>query len=276
MPRVHLPDGRVVNFPYSMTPEQIQAEVAKLAGPPKNPYEYRSAMEEPGYQPASPGQTLVDMGKQAIVGGVLGGAGRLLSAAPKGRILTSALAGAKETISDLPFVRSGIGAAKKAWQASRPTPFHEQPLFKQMEQLPTRGPMSTGGRTPMPPAQASRPTPFHEPVAGPQLKPKLTARQTAEFLRTQVGSEQAGRMLYGPVQRGADAGSAVTSAAARKDAIKRLTPQMESQLPQRAQQAINQGLQEKQGAEAWSFISKAPNMRAREYLLSLMRSGRTP
>ena len=30
MPKVHLPDGRIVNFPYTMTPEQITAEVAKL------------------------------------------------------------------------------------------------------------------------------------------------------------------------------------------------------------------------------------------------------
>lgn len=32
MPRVHLPDDRIVNFPYDMTPEQIQAEVVKLVG----------------------------------------------------------------------------------------------------------------------------------------------------------------------------------------------------------------------------------------------------
>lgn len=35
--KVNLPDGRVVNFPDGMPPQQIEAEVAKLAGPAERP-----------------------------------------------------------------------------------------------------------------------------------------------------------------------------------------------------------------------------------------------
>lgn len=106
---------------------------------------------------------------------------------------------------------------------------------------------------------------------GPMPKPKLNANEVAEYLRKQHGSEQASRMLYGKQVPG-EARNLLPRAQA-KDAIKRLTPQMESQLPGAAQQAIKQGLKQGDSAQAWQFVTKAPNSKAREFLLSLMRGG---
>ena len=74
MPKVHLPDGRVVNFPYEMTPQQIEAEVTKLVG------------SAPTSAPQAPGRTWTDTAVEALpmaggaLGGVLGAAGGPLGA----------------------------------------------------------------------------------------------------------------------------------------------------------------------------------------------------
>lgn len=63
MPKVHLPDGRIVNFPDDMPPDQITSAVAKLA------------------QPAAPARTWTDTAVDALptiggaVGGLVGGIG---------------------------------------------------------------------------------------------------------------------------------------------------------------------------------------------------------
>jgi len=63
MPRVHLPDGRIVDFPYDMTEAQISAEVAKLVGPTPKP------------APAAPERTWTDTAVDLLpaAGGTLGG-----------------------------------------------------------------------------------------------------------------------------------------------------------------------------------------------------------
>ena len=93
------------------------------------------------------------------------------------------------------------------------------------------------------------------------------------MLRKQYGSERAGQMLFGKTQKAADTASSVVNAAVRKEAIKRLAP-MESTLPNAARHAIQQGIGERSGAEAWKYVTKAPNERAKDYLLSLLRGER--
>ncbi len=48
MPKVHLPDGRIVNFPDGMQPDQIQAEVAKLS-----PAQSASPAAQPALEPGA-------------------------------------------------------------------------------------------------------------------------------------------------------------------------------------------------------------------------------
>jgi len=69
MPRVHLPDGRIVNFPYDMSTEAIQAAVANLT------------------TPRSLGQRAVeDFGLPETAGGLAGGALGTALAGPVGTI----------------------------------------------------------------------------------------------------------------------------------------------------------------------------------------------
>ena len=101
-------------------------------------------------------------------------------------------------------------------------------------------------------------------------KPHLTAKEAAAMLRSQYGSEKAGRMLWGSVQRQAEPGSRVASATARKEGIKTLAP-MESQLPTAAKGKIAEALKGMEGGDAFAYASQAPNDLAREHFGDLLR-----
>ncbi len=101
-------------------------------------------------------------------------------------------------------------------------------------------------------------------------KPKLSAPEVAAWLRQQHGSERASQMLYGKVQKKSGPGSVVGSAAARKDAIKRLAPG-ESQLPEAAKRAMDAKLAGSTSPEAAAYAGKAPNALAEGYFGDLLR-----
>ena len=108
MPRVHLPDGRIVNFPYDMTPEQIQAEVVKLIG--------SSNTQQPP-QERSWTDTAVDA--LPTIGGAIGGLAGI-AGGPLGSIGGAALGGAggegfRQTINAL----RGQGVLRTPTQAAQ-------------------------------------------------------------------------------------------------------------------------------------------------------------
>jgi hypothetical protein len=92
-------------------------------------------------------------------------------------------------------------------------------------------------------------------------KPKLSAAEVALRLRQEYGSEKAGQMLYGKKQPGVHS----MPAAERQAAIKRLAPG-ESQLPNVAKRSIAD-----QYAEFQRYLASAPNAKAREFILELMK-----
>jgi len=171
---------------------------------------------------------------ELAAGAVLGGAGRLLTKLPVGRLAGAVGAGAKAGAQEIPFVgpplRAGIKAAGEAWKASAPK------------------------AAPKVPAAVTA-------AAGP--KPKLKAHEVAAQLRTHYGSEKAGRMLYGQARPG-------VKAADRTAAIKRLAPG-ESQLPDAAKRAIARELASSTPEEAFAYASKAPNARAEAHFGDLLR-----
>jgi len=175
-------------------------------------------------------------------GAVLGAASKL----PMGRLLTAGWKGAKTAAKgiEIPIIgrgaKAGIRAAAKSWKASAP---------KAAEAVASEAPL------------AAAPSAMH----GPSPKPKLNAQQTAAMLRDLHGSEQAGRMLYGPVQRGSDVGSAVKSAAARKGAIKTLTPQGTTKLPTVPKGEIDARLETLTEGDAFRYAQKAPNAVAQRF-----------
>lgn len=216
MPTVHLPDGRIVHFPYDMAPDQIQAEVEKLAAPPRpepgadNP---RHAIR--GDTPRMEG-SLADVALLAAGGPVL----RMASKLPLARLMSAGGAFVKGAASNLPLgmsrpVNAGIRSATKAWKASTPKP-----------------------TPPVAPA----------PAMGPAMKPRLSAAEVAPYLRQQHGSEKASRMLYGKSGVGLPRQEAIAN-------IKRLAPG-ESTLPQAAQRAITKGVQQGTPQDAWQYLSK--------------------
>ena len=168
-----------------------------------------------------------------ILGSVLMPWGRV--AQTGGRIISTGVGAVKGGASRLPIIgpvaKGAIRGAQKAWQASAPRV-----------------------------SAAARPA---QPAAAAGVKQRLTAPQTAQYLRKEYGSEQAGRMLYGKSGVG-------LPPAERTAAIKRLAPGT-SQLPQQAQRAITQGVRQGTPQDAWQYIQKAPNDLAREYLIRLMR-----
>ncbi len=103
------------------------------------------------------------------------------------------------------------------------------------------------------------------PMYGPHPKPRLSAQETAAMLREMHGSEQAGKMLYGPVQRGSDVGSVVKSAAARKGAIKTLTPEGTTKLPDAPKAELAARLATSSPDEALAYADLAPNNIAQDY-----------
>src|SRR3990167_5404440 len=187
---------------------------------------------------------------------------------PTGRILTAAFGAAKGALRNTPIVGPMLrGAAKggaAAWKGSAET---VDDVARQMPNLLEKTPRTMPDlRPPAPPAASVAPAPL-----GPSPQPKLSVKDVAEALRKQYGSEKASQMLYGKTQKAAEAGSVVANAAARKDAIKRLAPR-ESTLPNAARQQILQRLE--QGgptSEAWNYVTRAPNERARDFMLRLMR-----
>lgn len=266
MPRVHLPDGRVVHFPDGMAPDQIKAEVTKLAGG-RDP-----AIPDPStFLPMSEGERAFhdtvreeaapfrDPATLNAMGGIMiptAGAGRLFSGAkePAGRALaTSGKALERAGRVTKPLAPMAVGGALLTGDVGTAA----------MAAVPYAARAAGRGLQKAGASLASKVTGATK-TATSAAKPKLSAQEVAQYLRKEYGSEQAGRMLYGKGQAGAIA------PAARTEAIKRLAPG-QSTLPQAAQRQIQQQLQSQGPSEAWNYVTKAPNARAREYLLSLMR-----
>lgn len=115
MPKVHLPDGRVVNFPYTMSLEQIEAAIPALTG------DGGSIGPESGF----PGKALFEA--QAPMSGMPTprGIAGLVSKAPLGRLLTTGAAATKAGASRIPFIGAPVSAAlragTRAWKSSAPT-----------------------------------------------------------------------------------------------------------------------------------------------------------
>lgn len=154
------------------------------------------------------------------------GGGRLLSAMKggAGRLLTAGMAGAKAVF---PKTARGIKAAGEAWKASAP--------------------------------QAAG---VAKPAMSAATKPKLTAQQAKQMLRTQYGSEKGGQMLYGRARPG-------LKAADRQALMKSGTTG--GGLPQSAQRAIEKELAASTPDEAFAYASRAPNAPAQSHIGDLLR-----
>lgn len=111
----------------------------------------------------------------------------------------------------------------------------------------------------------SRVTPAAKTVASAATKPKLKAPEIAAALRKEYGSAQAGRMLYGPARPG-------LKAAERQAAIKRLTPEIKTTLPEGAKKAIDKELAASTNDEAFAYAAKAPNAPAQSYIGEQLRA----
>lgn len=181
------------------------------------------------------------------MGGIVGP--RIMSAAsqiPAGRIANAGMAGLKAGAEKIPIVgppmKAGFNAAREAWSASGPEQASNATL--------------TIREPPPPPAMTPEPV---GPMQGPQGKPKLSAPEVAQRLREEYGSQKAGSMLYGTKH------AQGLPPAERAAAIKRLAPG-ESQLPNVAKQAIASKYGDFQ-----KYLASAPNERAREFILQLMK-----
>jgi hypothetical protein len=165
------------------------------------------------------------------------GGGEAIGSLLMGRILSAGAEGLKAGVSKVPIVgapiSAGARAASKAWNASAPAA-EAAPLAE----------------------IAAEPAVMH----GPTPKPKLSASETAAYLRKEYGSEKAGRMLYGKGK-----GDHLPPAE-RQAAIKRLSPEMESALPQSVKDQMYARLQAESGQGAFDYAAQAPNARAQSYL----------
>jgi len=115
------------------------------------------------------------------------------------------------------------------------------------------------------------PTPQEPPLSTPPnpTKPKLSAAETAQYLRNEYGSERAGRMLYGT--KGADRPDVLTPAT-RQANIKRLAPQTQSSLPESTMRELRDKVRLMSPKDAAAYAELAPNKLMRQYLLDLMKS----
>ncbi len=132
------------------------------------------------------------------------------------------------------------------------------PIAAETAPIAEAAPLAAELPPPMAPAEPG-------PMLGPQPKPKLTAQETVAMLRDMHGSEQAGKMLWGKVQKTSGPGSTVSSAAARQAAIKRLTPEGVTKLPSAPTREIAARLATSTPADALAYANKAPNAIARDY-----------
>jgi hypothetical protein len=158
---------------------------------------------------------------------------------PTGRIGNAAWEGVKKGAAKVPVVgapvSAGVRGAQQAWKASAPA-----------------AEAAAAETAPL----AAEPAVMH----GPTPKPKLSASETAAYLRKEYGSEKAGRMLYGKGK-----GDHIPPAE-RQAAIKRLSPEMESALPQSVKDQMYARLQAESGQGAFDYAAQAPNARAQSYL----------
>lgn len=119
---------------------------------------------------------------------------------------------------------------------------------------------------------ARPPSPVEPPVSlppNPTTKPKLSAAETAQYLRNEYGSEQGGRMLYGT--KGAGRPN-VLAPAERQANIKRLAPQTQSSLPDSVTRELRDKVRLMTPTQAAEYANLAPNKLMRQYLLDLMKS----
>lgn len=180
-----------------------------------------------------------DMATVGATSAALGGGLKLLSKAPMGRIITSAVAGAKQAGPSLPLVGKPIAkfvqGAAKAWQASAPV------------------------------VAEAAPAAVEAPIAQQAVsavKPKLSASQVKQMLREHYGSEKGGRMLFGPAREG-------VTAAGRQALMKEGTSG--GALPKAAQRAIDRELAASSADEAFAYAAKAPNAPAQSYIGEMLR-----
>jgi hypothetical protein len=187
---------------------------------------------DPNYPRKPRLEELGDFAKNLAVGAALGGAGRLLTKVPAGRLWTAGKAAAAGAMPDVPFIGkpviAGARAAREAWRASAPK------------------------AAAVPPKVAA--------AAGP--KPKLTAQQVKQAMREQYGSERGGRMLYGPARPG-------VTATQRQSLMK--TGTQGGNLPKAAQRAMAKELAASTPEEAFAYAAKAPNAPAQQHLGDLLR-----
>lgn len=193
----------------------------------------------------NPAHAIGSLAGMLVGGKALGAVGDM----PAGRLLSAGTAGAKAAAGKLPIVgpplKAGAQAAMQSWRDTAPAV---------AESTPAAAPVASAA-----PAAA----PLSETPVGPMPKPKLSATEVAQRLRTEYGSDRAGMMLYGKKQPGMN----IISPAERQAAIKRLAPG-ESQLPNAAKQSIAS-----QYGKFQEYLAQAPNQRARDYILSLMKGG---
>jgi hypothetical protein len=114
------------------------------------------------------------------------------------------------------------------------------------------------------------PTPQEPPLSTPPnpTKPKLSAAETAQYLRNEYGSERGARMLYGT--KGVDRPN-VLAPAERQASIKRLAPG-QSSLPESTMRELRDKVRSMSPTAAAEYANLAPNKLMRQYLLDLMRS----
>lgn len=174
-------------------------------------------------------------------------------------------AGVSGGIQHLPFVGAPIRATVQGFIRSQ-----RGRQAAQTKAAEAAIPWKSGATMPDLTAKTPREMPQLAVPSGSSAKPKLSAQEFTAAMRQQYGSEEAGRRIFGGVQRGAGAGSSVASAAARKEAVKRLAP-AESTLPQAARAAIVEQLSGKSAGEAFDYASKAPNLRAKEFFGDQLR-----
>lgn len=193
----------------------------------------------------NPAHAIGSLAGMLVGGKALGAAGDV----PAGRLLRAGAAGAKAGVEKLPIVgpplKAGVQAAMQSWRDTAPAV---------AESTPAAAPVAS---------VAPSAAPISEAPVGPLPKPKLSATEVAQRLRTEYGSDKAGMMLYGKKQPGMN----IISPAERQAAIKRLAPG-DSQLPNAAKQAIAS-----QYGKFQEYLAQAPNQRARDYILSLMKGG---
>jgi hypothetical protein len=170
---------------------------------------------------------------------ILTGARNTAAKIPAARIGNAAWEGVKKGAAKVPVVgapvSAGVRGAQQAWKASAPA---AEAVAAEAAPL------------------AAEPAVMH----GPTPKPKLSASETAAYLRKEYGSEKAGRMLYGKGK-----GDHLPPAE-RQAAIKRLSPELESALPQSVKAQIDARLQAESSQGAFDYAAQAPNARAQSYI----------